>query len=54
MEKKKKKWARPRLEEVKLNIEEAVLTPCKAADVDTAGKNGRGCMVNACRLTLGT
>ena len=45
----RKHYKRPQVSQVKLEIEEAVLTGCKSAANDTAGKNSSGCDVPKCR-----
>jgi hypothetical protein len=53
-EKIRKIYKKPRLTQVKLQIEEAVLQPCKASQGDSAGKGTKRCGHSGCRTTFGT
>ena len=50
----RKSYQRPQLERVKLVLEEAVLSFCKANAGDPAGKKGAGCSVSQCQNTHGS
>jgi hypothetical protein len=53
MEKKKRPWQRPQIKQVKLTINEAVLSVCKVTSAGV-GRTSRTCGVNGCRTTLGS
>jgi len=52
--KERKHYKKPEIKQVKLVIDEAVLTNCKTAAGDTSGKKGAGCNVAQCRTTQGS
>jgi hypothetical protein len=48
-EKNRKDYKKPQVSQIKLEIEEAVLTGCKSAVDDATGKNGSGCDIPQCK-----
>ena len=51
----RKYYEKPRINEVKLEIEEAVLVACKTVSGGSDGKKpGPGCGIGACSTTLGS
>jgi hypothetical protein len=48
-EKNRKQYKRPQVTHVNLEIREAVLSACKSAQGDTAGKNTSGCNIAKCQ-----
>ena len=50
----RKFYVKPRVTQVKLEIEEAVLEACKTSLIDENGKNTSGCNISKCRLTQGS
>ena len=53
-ERPRKSYKKPHLTHVKLQLEEAVLQPCKGFDGDSAGKSTKWCGHNGCKTTFGT
>lgn len=54
-EKDRKQYKKPQVSQVKLEIEEAVLTACKLSGTDTSGKTNRGCAYGPpCSNTFGS
>jgi hypothetical protein len=52
--KTRKSYKKPQLTQVKLQLEEAVLQPCKGYDNDPAGKSTKWCGHSGCKMTFGT
>lgn len=50
----RKHYQKPKINQVDLVIDEAVLTNCKFNDSDPAGKNTKGCNFAACKYTQGS
>lgn len=50
----KKIYKKPKITEVKLEMEEAVLQACKAFYGDSTGKGNKECGTNSCKLTYGS
>jgi hypothetical protein len=53
-EKNRKLYEKPRIREIKLETEEAVLASCKRTSTDTAGTRNRGCRSNQCKAIFGS
>jgi hypothetical protein len=53
-EMKRKAYEKPRIREIKLEAEEAVLTSCKRTSTDTAGTRNRGCRSSQCKGRYGS
>lgn len=47
-------YKKPQIKRVKLQIQEAVLQPCKASEGDAAGKDIKWCGHQGCGSTFGT
>jgi hypothetical protein len=52
----RKQYKKPQVNQIKLEIEEAVLANCKATitPIDTSGKDTSGCNIAKCRTTQGS
>jgi hypothetical protein len=50
----RKSYKKPQLTQVKLQLEEAVLQPCKGFDNDPTGKSTKWCGHEGCKITFGT
>ena len=50
----RKNYQKPKVNQVKLVLEEAVLTNCKWDAADGSGKNSKGCSFAACKTTYGS
>jgi hypothetical protein len=53
-EKVRKHYQKPKINQVELAMDEAVLTNCKWDAADTSGKNSKGCGFAACKTTFGS
>ncbi|UCC38714.1 MAG: hypothetical protein JSV96_12930 [Candidatus Aminicenantes bacterium] len=49
----KKQYKKPEITQVKLEMDEAVFTPCKQTAV-TVGKKNKNCGASACKKVLGS
>ncbi len=54
IKKTRKIYEKPRINEVKLEVEEAILAACKATSSDGTGRSARGCRSSGCRGTYGS
>ena len=52
--KTRKIYEKPRINEVKLEVEEAILAGCKTSISDATGRSRRGCRTSGCRGTYGS
>jgi hypothetical protein len=52
--KTKKTYKKPKIIEVKLEMEEAVLQACKHFNGDSTGKGNKTCGTNSCKMTYGS
>lgn len=53
-DKAKKTYNKPKITQVKLEMEEAVLQACKHFNGDSTGKGNKTCGTNSCKLTFGS
>jgi hypothetical protein len=53
-DKAKKTYKKPKVTQVKLEMEEAVLQACKHFDGDSTGKGNKTCGTNSCKMTYGS
>ncbi len=52
--KAKKTYKKPKVTQVKLEMEEAVLQACKAFDGDSTGRGSKWCGHGSCKKTYGS
>jgi hypothetical protein len=52
--KAKKTYKKPKVTQVKLEMEEAVLAACKHHNGDSSGKGSKWCGTNSCKLEYGS
>ena len=53
-DKTKKVYSKPKVTQVKLEMDEVVMQACKAFDGDSTGKNAKVCGHNSCKTTYGS
>jgi hypothetical protein len=53
-DKTKKTYKKPKVTQVKLEMDEVALQACKHFDGDSTGKGNKTCGTNACKLTFGS
>jgi len=53
-EKIRRSYMKPRVTQVKLEIQEAVLATCKRTTSDMTGKSNKGCTQASCKTTVGS
>jgi len=53
-DKAKKTYKKPKVTQVRLEMEEAVLQACKHFNGDSTGKNSKTCGTNSCKLVFGS
>ncbi len=53
-DKTKKTYEKPKVTQVKLEMEEGVLQGCKHFNGDSTGKGNKTCGTNSCKLTTGS
>lgn len=54
IKKTRKIYEKPRISEVKLEVEEAILAACKTSTRDSSGRGRRGCRASGCRGRYGS
>jgi hypothetical protein len=50
----KKTYRKPKVTQVKLEMDELVMQACKHFDGDSTGKGNKTCGANSCKLTFGS
>ena len=53
-DKTKKAYKKPKITQVKLEMDEVVMKACKAFDGDSTGKNSKVCGHSSCKTTYGS